>query len=600
MSARLKSDPELELATIDALRGANELRDRLLLAVSTGTPAVSDLAYAVKVRVKEDYKIQDKVLLKRKKNPDYAVCNLRDVVGLRVITLYRLDALAIIPILVDLIQSGSDETSLFKPNSLEEIIIYTTNPKGDAQSLASRLMSWFTTRGLADIASVDDSPFNYTSIHLVAWGRGKYRDAYRDIPVEIQVRTAFEDVWGEIDHALKYKRTRAVESESHNLAERLQTSLAHLNVLKTMIDGIAQYADQIKLQITELDNDRLRSEVVKSIEEPLVRLGPLRDLPVWLREAVEAGYNRVRPALEAGSKLDPDEKLSILQAGLGKLNVAADMLETAQGLSKKTKRETGYVISMQRALVLFAIGNLGEGGAAQLDEASRIYADMEHQFPNRLVIKYRQAKVLDASGSRADAIEKLRQVQAQLLVERETTPKHHWLRAATPRVLGVLLWEEADALRRLDDETGKDQHLARRLTLLKEAFEVTKHAHEMQVKEEPASASAPTEHAKAANNLLYYALEYLEQAPAEAVLSDTVLNADLVRGYLTDLGANDLGAINDIRLLDTAMRAFRYLDDAEHAKIAARYLLDLVDTQHGVSGGVHLDDMIATARTMLN
>jgi hypothetical protein len=125
----LKSDPELELATIDALRGANEPRDRLLLAVSTGTPAVSDLAYAVKVRVKEDYKIQDKVLLKRKKNPDYAVCNLRDVVGLRVITLYRLDALAIIPILVDLIQSGSDETSLFKPNSLQaDVLVHHARP----------------------------------------------------------------------------------------------------------------------------------------------------------------------------------------------------------------------------------------------------------------------------------------------------------------------------------------------------------------------------------------------------------------------------------------------------------------------------------------
>src|SRR5688500_9141553 len=90
---------ELELATMQVLRGADDVKRRLLVEMSTGTPAITDLAYAVKVRVKEDYKIVEKVLRKRaeKRDPTYDVSRLRDIVGLRVITLYRLDALKVIP-----------------------------------------------------------------------------------------------------------------------------------------------------------------------------------------------------------------------------------------------------------------------------------------------------------------------------------------------------------------------------------------------------------------------------------------------------------------------------------------------------------------------
>ena len=81
---------QLELATMDALRGSQDLKDRLLLHLSTGAPSISDLAYAVKVRVKEDYKIIGKVAKKREETPGYDVGTLRDIIGLRVVTLYRM------------------------------------------------------------------------------------------------------------------------------------------------------------------------------------------------------------------------------------------------------------------------------------------------------------------------------------------------------------------------------------------------------------------------------------------------------------------------------------------------------------------------------
>ena len=82
------ADAELQLATMDALRGTADLREKLELALSSGTPSISDLAYAIKVRVKEDYSCVKKVLSKREEGrADYDVETLRDVLGVRIVTL---------------------------------------------------------------------------------------------------------------------------------------------------------------------------------------------------------------------------------------------------------------------------------------------------------------------------------------------------------------------------------------------------------------------------------------------------------------------------------------------------------------------------------
>ncbi len=595
-------DKELELATMRTLRGAEELKGRLLVEMATGSPAVADLAYAVKVRVKEDYKIVEKVRAKRETRPGYRVQDLRDIVGLRIVTLYRLDALTIIPPLIRIIQSGGTGSSLFRPNSLEEIIIYSTNPKGDAQDLPARVMSLFKSSSLGDLARIDETPQNYTSIHMVAWGRGKYRDTYVDIPVEIQIRTAFEDVWGEIDHALKYKRLRSSTAAGPRAnAERLQTSLAHLNVLKTMIDGIAQYADQIKLQITELDHDRLRSSVSKSAEEPLRRLGPLADLPGELKGAITKAVSDAQPALEAGPNADVTEKLNRLRSSLDELQAAADQLSALSGLSSKTRKETDYVISMQRALLLFEIGNSLDNGIAPLTQAANAYAALEARFPRRVVVKYRHAKVLDALGQRSSAIAKLREVRAQLSRKGEPLFKDHWIRAAAPRILGVLLWEAADALRQVESADGHDRPSAERATLLKEAFDATRESYDQPVKEALTPGPAlPAERIKAANNLLYYALEFLETARLRGEVPEGVNDA-AVRQYLEELGGEAPEELEDWRFLDTARRALSYLGDIPRAARAAERLLVMINEPQIAKGvdGRHRDEMIAASQAAI-
>ena len=211
-------EPDLRLEAMAAIRGARELQERLRIELSTGSPSISDLAYAVKMRVKDNFKICEKVLRKRNEEgrPDYSVNNLRDIIGLRIVTLYRLDALQILPLLIAKIQRIDlrDPSRIFHNGKIEEIIVYSNNPNGDAQNLSGRIKAICESFNVGNehIFRIETTPSNYTSIHIVTWGRGKYGPTYKVIPIEIQIRTALEDVWGEIDHSLKYKNKSLGES----------------------------------------------------------------------------------------------------------------------------------------------------------------------------------------------------------------------------------------------------------------------------------------------------------------------------------------------------------------------------------------------------
>lgn len=581
-------DTALRLAALEAIRGAHQLRERLLIQLSSGNPSVADKAYAFKVRVKDDLKIQEKVQRKRAGGRKYDVGDLRDIVGLRVVTLYRLEALDLVPMILDAILAPAPG-SVFKAGSLEEIRIYSINAQGDPQRLAEKLTQLFAQAGLGHLGQVEEAPSNYTSIHMVAWAAGGRSEQPQDIPIEIQVRTAFEDVWGEVDHALKYKQARGTEVDDPIL-------LGHLNVLKTLVDGVSQYADQIRIGITDPDRDRLRASGSRAVEEPLTRLAPLTDLPEALKSEIEDAVATAKPALEAGPAMATPDRQRILQESLRRLEGAAASLAEAK-LRAATVREVDFVVSMQRALMLFEVGNLLEDGQAQLEQATKIYEEMEAKFPKRLPIKYRLAKALDALGDREGAIEKLREVTRRLEEPREPLPKTHWIRAAAPRVLGVLLWEEADALGR--SEPGWS---SARLSLLKEAYETTEAAHARRVKEETnGGAAGPSERAKAANNLLYYALEFAEAAKSAPVKDEAGPKDDAIVKLLEEMNATEPSEIVDARFLDTAIRAFLHLGDTERARLASERFLELAPKQFSRAelDGLHLQEMIARASATL-
>jgi ppGpp synthetase/RelA/SpoT-type nucleotidyltranferase len=575
-AVRVSSDERLLLDTIDALRGAENLRDRLLSALQSGTPAVADLAYAVKARVKEDYKIIDKIKDRRAGGKDrepqstYSVGDVTDLVGLRIVTLYRLDLIEVIEALFATIKADTSKSAPFVAESISEITIYSTNPKGDVQGLPELLLALFERHGYGQIARVAEKQSNYSSIHILLRGRGKYRDSYREVPVEIQLRTALEDVWGQIEHSLKYKRKRLSDAGAQSRERaRLTTTLSHLGALKTMIDGIAQYADQIKVQIDELEPE-LRYSESRPSEEADLRLRKLKDLPQEVRDEIAAAIAEAKPAL-SNSGAPPQSRMRVLRAALSRLEAVADNEPLLQVASMKTRKEANFIVTMQRALIHFQLGNLLENGGGQLQKAYQLYSVLETEFPKRLVVSYRLARTLDAIGTRSAAIEKLREVVARMETEGDQTPADHWIRSAAPRVLGVLLWEEARAG---PDGLAESSTDSTTLELLRDAYSYSLQAHEKEVFNDPVSATS--ERLKAANNLLYFLLEYLEAGgePREGMSEEDVAR------YLSELGGDQPEKLSSLNVADTVRRAHRHLGNRPLELDAARAVLRLDDQSH--------------------
>lgn len=591
----MSGDERLMLDVVEALRGADNLKERLLAALQSGTPAVADIAYAVKARVKEDYKAVEKILDRRRGSSDrparssYDVGDVTDIVGLRIVTLYRLDALEVIEALLAAINRDRSPSAPFVADSISEVIIYTANPEGDVQKMPARLRALFDEHGLGHVTKIDGRPTNYSSIHLLARGRGKYREGYREVPVEIQVRTALEDVWGQIEHGLKYKRKDVAATEdASGTARRLATTLDHLGALKTMVDGIAQYADQIKLQIDELEPE-LRYSTSRPAEDPSARLAAIKDMPPARRAQFAQVIGEARPGL-VDTSLPAPRRVAILRLALSRLEELADLMPTLPGLSPRSHKELRYIVGMQRALAHFQVGNLIESGDRQLGRALAIYKDVEHEFPDRLIVAYRLARTLDALGAREDAITKLRVVVARLM-EKNPVPEDHWVRAAAPRGLGVLLWESV-ALRPGNDGSQKPDPA--KLATLREAYELTLMAHEAEVVDDPLSGDATSERARATNNLLFYLLEYLEAGGPPA---PGLEEAD-VRRLLSELATTPIAEAPSLSFADTLRRTFAHLGEEENERAAARRVIELAIADPSPRSPVVRDAVRIAERTL--
>ena len=74
---------DLRLQAAEMLHGADKIIDRLRTLVRVGLPSIADMAYATKFRIKEDYKIIEKVERKKRVDTNYTCSNLRDCEGPR-------------------------------------------------------------------------------------------------------------------------------------------------------------------------------------------------------------------------------------------------------------------------------------------------------------------------------------------------------------------------------------------------------------------------------------------------------------------------------------------------------------------------------------
>jgi putative GTP pyrophosphokinase len=170
--------------------------------------------HSVKSRLKDAGHLRRKIVRKQATDDPITVDNLftriTDLAGVRVLHLYQEQSRAIHAAIIDKVENERDWVFNEPPKA------YTWDPEAQG---------FFANMGLE--VQVKDS--FYTSVHYLVRPR-------TDSPhcCEIQVRTLFEEIWGEVDHTLNYP------NPTDNLACREQ-----LRVLTKVVGAGSRLVDAI-------------------------------------------------------------------------------------------------------------------------------------------------------------------------------------------------------------------------------------------------------------------------------------------------------------------------------------------------------------------
>lgn len=179
--------------------------------LNTGTPTI---IHSIKSRLKDEDHLAEKILRKNSEGRQISQENLfseiTDLAGIRVLHLHQNQFSALHTFITKKIRTKSWRL-------LEKPIAYTWDPE------SVNFYKSFKIR-----TSV--KPSYYTSVHYLIAPANE-----QDVTCcEVQIRTLFEEVWGEIDHSINYP------NPTHNVA-----SIEQLRVLSKLVSTGSRLADAI-------------------------------------------------------------------------------------------------------------------------------------------------------------------------------------------------------------------------------------------------------------------------------------------------------------------------------------------------------------------
>ena len=523
---------------------------------------LSDLCYAYKIRVKSEEKLIEKKRRKQAEKTSYEITSITDVIGLRLVTLFKGDMAEVFRRLLTLFTSASDaiNPNPFRQAPPEEVIVYvgTTAMQEFYSEIAGIAKSLYPE---IEVKRVNSSE-GYSSIHVVTRLEKKIENRrlgvspYR-LPIEIQIRTVFEDAWGEIDHKFGYVIREGKESGSPT--RNPEHVLAHLRALKGFTDACMEYAECIRKEAvtTEIITSSGKIVSVESDREIIDRFAQLGLPEVFLDKYLEA-----RQAREQASQSFPVEQNNRKGPSRPFLQAAELFRELGNTISANNKfddldpgqRLGLYYCRMNEALCLMST-NSGEQVAA----AHAIYLQLEQNFPDYPLLKMRLGQSYAKLNNIEKGIEKLKEC-ARLTdsklggraascdaVWSDAMPKADYLHmmSVRPKLLGYYLWQKS---RLLPPSATKDK-----ADLFLSAFNTT-----LECLKVP---DPKKEFLRAIyNNLTYYSLGYLFNS-RRGDSTAKVLEMEAALAKYVDLLMGVAGSIEhlDIEEHDTMMKAYACL-----------------------------------------
>lgn len=518
------------------------------LAIFLGQSDIAPGCYAYKFRVKPKEKLIEKIHRKLKEKPDYKIEKITDVVGLRLVTLFRHDMADVFQKVISAIMHiNAPSPNPFLKGTIEEIIIYSTNPKYDAEIISAIKDSFLQYEKATGInIKVEHSGEGYSSIHLVSRLNGVINEAgiqRYHIPVEIQIRTVFEDAWGEIDH--KYGYVVRTGKEIGNPINNTEFVLSHLKVLKKFSDACAEYADIIYQEATTSSLKKMSSEKVISIgsdDDIIKRFEQLHVNKVLIDKYLDA-----RKIKESANEVFGTDRERGIRLYMQAAELFREILSDNSEDSRTNKENLGdylfrYYTKMNEAICLFTTRVVDN-----VKKASSIYAQLESEYNKFPLLKMRLAQSYGMLGYIDLAISKFQEAKElthSLLKESKgkwrdelPEPDFRHLESLLPRLLGYNYWKKADE--------ATDKKL--KLEFLQKAYEETEVLLKIEYLDKERKL---TTH----NNLLYYAVEYIDLSGEENIFTQRI--KPNINDHIAVLESSI--DYSDIEILDTLAKALYF------------------------------------------
>jgi ppGpp synthetase/RelA/SpoT-type nucleotidyltranferase len=515
--------------------------------------AASKSAYAFKNRLKKANDIFSKVHAKRNHpdpfqcKPDYAPANVTDASGFRIVCLFNREIPRALAQIFDLIAVvGATSDGVFDEQPVIEIIYFSSQATSAPLSIYPDVFEVVKAKGLLSVFTTNQAAqgqrlSSYSSVHVIVEGHITEDSAPPfTARSEIQVRSVFEEAWSEITHRLKYgpaKRDRAlgVRREPDSTDDR------HLDALKSLTDGCAQYADLIDAQLERRDGAKRDPQ---SVELPKKLLEPFQQCDDAVRREIEAAY-AVEEDAEKRPYDDAQKPEKFLAAGI-KFSDARESLErsavptdqaTRDRLIRLLSEEVGYCYMFS-------------GNTELISKAEDIFQDVLSGDPNNAIVLVRLAQIKRDAEEFEPARELMERARAAIAAKGAIAGQERlaWL---VGRDLAFICWKLVDVDRSRPDA----------VRLLERAVELS----------DAAIGVGPTEQHRlnAGVNLLYYYVDLVDRVEGQARTSII----EQARRRLAEITPDiDLEGWRDT-YLDSVLRAERTFGDPQKARDLATVIV---------------------------
>ncbi|WP_201549886.1 hypothetical protein [Psychrobacter fjordensis] len=486
---------------------------------------ISNICYAYKSRVKTESGLIEKTERKKTEKKEYCLEDITDVIGLRFVVLFKKDIVSVINEVISILVNSKESNNPFLGCSIAESIYYigdvaSSNITSDLENSFLSINKKIKVQGIKE---------GYSSFHIVCLLDTKHSSILRhgyQLPVEIQIRTVFEDAWGEIDHRHRYGITKSKDPTTH------PTLSKHLSLLKKFVDACVDYADIIveesRIEINPKNSAKILDNP-KDLDNPRLLFGENIDDKI----------------LETYIKLTEEREAAILQG---------DSVELANCAQRFLNLRTDYLDS--KSLDSFdnfafhsccneALCHLSINDELNLISAKNLYLVLHKMDKNNCLVAMRLGQALGKTGEIDRGISYLKNsfelAQLNDSVFSVKDSDISYVLAKTPKVAGYYIWLKIESLQ-VESDSSKI------IPMYLEAYQHT-------LKGLDYIDQNGDDFIDYTNNLLFYLTKLYE-------ITDSVEYADLLSKELRalEVSFSDLGDA-DAKTLDTFLRAYIVLKD---------------------------------------